>query len=73
MGNWSRYGRKDRLTQCVHTDTTLFFVEECIYAKMYEKACCQTWRIDSVASSIIPVPFMFDNSSLDNVLNFDKE
>lgn len=51
----------------------IVFVEECIYAKMYEKACCQTWRIDSIVSSIIPVPFRFDNSSRDNVLNFDKE
>ena len=43
----------------------IVFVEECIYAKMYEKACCQTWRIDSIVSSIIPVPFRFDNSSRD--------
>ena len=43
----------------------IVFVEECIYAKMYEKACCQTWRIDSVVSSIIPVPFMFDNPRRD--------
>lgn len=51
----------------------IVFVEECIYVEMHEKAGCQTRRIDSVVSNIIPVPFRFDNSSRDNVLNFDKE
>lgn len=51
----------------------IVFVEECIYVKMHEKAGCQTRRIDSVVSNIIPVPFRFDNSSRDNALNFDKE
>lgn len=50
----------------------IVFVEECIYAKMYEKACCNTSYIDRI-SCITPTLFRLDNFRSDNVLNFDKE
>lgn len=50
----------------------IVFVEECIYEKMYEKACCNTSYIDDI-SCITPAPFRLGNFHSDNVLNFDKE
>lgn len=51
----------------------IVFVEECIYEKMYEKACCSTSYIDDITCITTPAPFRFDNSGRDIVLNFDKE
>lgn len=50
----------------------IVFVEECIYAKMYEKACCNTSYVDYI-SCITPTPFRLDSFRSDNVLDFDKE
>ena len=50
----------------------IVFVEECIYGKMYEKACRNTWCIDDI-SYITPAPFRLDNFRSDTVLDFDKE
>lgn len=51
----------------------IVFVEECIYEKMYEKACCNTSYTDHIISCITPTPFRIDNFHSDNILNFDKE
>lgn len=50
----------------------IVFVEECIYEKMYEKACCSTSYIDDI-SYITPAPFRLYNFRSDTVLDFDKE
>ena len=49
----------------------IVFIEECIYAKMYEKACCNTSYIDYI-SCITPTSFRLENFRSDNVLDFDK-
>lgn len=50
----------------------IVFIEECIYEKMYEKACFNTSYIDDI-SYITPAPFRLYNFRSDTVLDFDKE